>query len=416
MRSANSTAYERYATPRNVTLVVLSVGCLISLVGFGGRSVFGLFLEPMTVANGWNRETFAIAMAVQNLLWGVCMPVAGAIADRFGAARVIAGGAVIYAFGVYGMSQAEGAFALTLFGGVATGLGVAFTSFSLALAAMARVVGPEKRSLALGFGTSAGSAGQVVFSPIYHAFIESYGWELALILLAATMLVMVPLALALPGQSPDHGSESRSNQPLGNALAEAAGHSGFLLLTLGFFVCGFHVAFITFHFPAYVKDLGLGPSVGAYAISLVGLFNIVGAVLAGFAGQRFSKKSTLSIIYFARAVVITALLLAPVSAITIYLFSMAMGLFWLSTVPLTTGIVAQVFGLRYLGTLFGVVFLSHQVGSFLGVWLGGWVYDRTGSYDGVWWAGVLLGLLAAIVHWPINERPLPRLQAAVETG
>ena len=412
--STNVTPYERYEAPRNAVALVLIVGCLISLVGFGGRSVFGLFLEPMTVANGWNRETFALAMAVQNLLWGVGMPVAGAFADRFGPVKVILVGALIYAGGVYGMSQADTSLNLTLFGGVMTGLGVAFTSFSLALAAMARVVGPERRSAALGLGTAAGSAGQVLFSPISLAFINSYGWEQALILLAISMLIMVPLALALPGKSADDGGGSGPKQSLGQALSEAVAHRGFVLLTLGFFVCGFHVAFIAVHFPAYVKDLGLDPSVGAYALSLIGLFNIAGAFISGLIGQRFAKKSVLSVIYFARALVITGLLLAPVSATTIYVFSAFMGVLWLSTVPLTTGIVAQVFGVRYMATLFGIVFLSHQVGSFLGVWLGGRIYDSTGSYDGVWWAGVVFGLLAALVHWPINEQPLARLRLSAQ--
>ncbi len=398
---------------RTPFLVILA-GCLIAMVGFGVRSVFGLFLEPMTVAKGWDRETFALAMAIQNLLWGLGVPVAGAIADRFGPARVMALGALVYGAGVWGMAEADSGLALHVFGGVLTGLGVAFTAFSLALASMAKVVGPERRSLALGLGTAAGSFGQVVFSPLGQAMIAQFGWQPALLILAASALVIIPLAFVLPGD-PGMKGEAAAEQSIGQALREAGGHSGYVLLTLGFFVCGFHVAFITVHFPAYAKDLGLGAEVGAYSIAIVGLFNIVGSFLSGAAGQRWSKKCGLSAIYFARAVAITALLLAPKTEVTLYVFSAVMGILWLSTVPLTTGIVAQVFGVRYMATLFGIVFLSHQVGSFLGVWLGGRLYDATGSYDSMWWAGVALGLLAAAVHLPINEKPLARLSAQAPT-
>ena len=276
------------------------------------------------------------------------------------------------------------------------------------MAAMAKVVGPERRSLALGLGTAAGSFGQVVFSPLGQSFITIYGWESALLMLAASALIIIPLAFILPSNTTAKG-EVPSNQTFRQAMAEAGAHRGYILLTIGFFVCGFHVAFITVHFPSYVSDLGLDPAVGAYALALVGLCNIVGSFASGIAGQRWSKKYGLCTIYFARALIITALLLAPKTELTIYLFAGAMGVLWLSTVPLTTGIVAQVFGVRYMATLFGFVFLSHQLGSFAGIWLGGYLYDTTGSYDGVWWAGVALGLAAAIIHLPINEKPLARL-------
>ena len=389
--------------------VVLAAGCLIALTGFGIRSTFGLFLEPMTAFHGWGRETFGLALALQNLLWGLGLPFAGALADRFGTRQVIAGGALVYAAGVWGMAGADSPLALHVFAGLTTGLGIAFTAFSLAMAAMARVVTPERRSFALGIGTAAGSLGQVIFSPLTHAFIASHGWHATLLILAAAALAMIPLAFVLPRGAPVTAGPQQS---LAEALREAMGHRGYVLLTAGFFVCGFHVAFITVHFPAYVRDLGLDPGVGAWAIALVGAFNIVGAFVSGLVGQRFSKRASLSVIYAARAVVITALLLAPPSEWTIYAFSAAMGILWLSTVPLTTGIVAQVFGVRYMATLFGVVFLSHQLGSFLGVWLGGWIYDLTGSYDPMWWAGVALGVAAALIHLPIDERPLPRLAAA----
>ena len=380
------------------------------MVGFGVRSSFGVFLEPMTVDNGWTRQSFALALAIQNLMWGIGVPIAGALADRIGPVRVIAGGAVVYALGVLGMAYSEGAFAFHLTAGLLTGTGVALTAFSLALAAMARVVGPERRSFVLGLGTAAGSLGQVVFSPLSHGFIVAFGWQSALLILACSTLVLVPLAFLLPNTTQAAGEAEEMT--LGEALREAAGHRGYVLLTSGFFVCGFHVAFIGVHFPAYVLDIGLGAEVGAYAIALIGLFNIAGSMLSGAAGQRWSKKSGLSVIYFARALVITALLVAPASELTVYVFAAAMGILWLSTVPLTTGIVAQVFGVRYMATLFGVVFLSHQIGSFTGVWLGGWIHDVTGSYDLMWWAGVFFGLAAALIHLPIDERPLARLRAA----
>jgi len=398
---------------RTPALVIIA-GCLIAMIGFGPRSVVGLFLEPMTQSRGWSRETFGLAMAIQNLFWGVGVPVAGAIADRYGPSRVLAVGAVMYALGLWGMAMAESSLMLHLAGGVLTGLGVAFTSFSLVLAAMARVVGPEKRSLVLGLGTASGSLGQVVFSPLGLAGIAAFGWHPALLLLALSTLLILPLAFMMPSSTEVKG-EVHSNQTIAEALYEALSHRGFVLLTTGFFVCGFHVAFITVHFPAYVVDIGLGAQVGAYAIAIIGLFNIAGAFLSGAVGQRWSKKGGLSFIYFARAICITGLLLAPKTELTIYLFAGTMGILWLSTVPLTSGIVAQVFGVRYMATLFGVVFFGHQLGSFLGVWLGGRIYDTTGSYDMIWWAGVVLGLVAAVIHLPINERPLARL-APANTG
>ncbi len=404
--SSVATADRRFGTV--AVFGVVLAACLISMFGFGIRASFGLYLEPLTVAKEWPRETFALAMAIQNLLWGIGVPVAGAIADRWGPGLVIAVGAVLYGMGVAGMAVSDSGLAFHLTGGLLAGTGVAFTSFSLALASIARVVSPERRSLALGFGTSAGSLGQVIFSPISQALIANYGWYDALVLLSFLTLVMIPLAFTLPSTGKAPG-EPDSNQTMGEALGEAMNHRGFVLLTVGFFVCGFHVAFMTTHFPAYVTDIGLPSQVGAYALSIVGLVNIAGAFLAGAVGQRFSKKSSLAVIYFGRAVVIAGLLMAPVSEITIYVFAFTMGFFWLSTVPLTTAIVGQIFGLKFMATLFGVVFFSHQVGSFLGVWLGGVLYDRTGSYDMMWYAGIFFGVFAAIVHMPIDEKPLPRL-------
>ncbi len=399
--------------PASVWLVIVA-GCIISLVGFGARSSFGLFLEPMTTANGWSRETFGLALAIQNLMWGIGVPVAGMLADKYGARKILIGGALVYSFGIWGMANSETGNAFHVFAGFTTGMGVAFTAFSLALAVIAKAVGPEKRSMALGIGAAAGSAGQVVFSPFAQALISAYGWHSALLVLATSVLAIIPAALLLPrARSGAAQVAAKAEQTFSQAMHEAFSHKGYVLLTIGFFVCGFHVAFITVHFPAYVTDLGLSPQTGAIAISLVGLCNIFGAYMSGAVGQRYSKKDSLALIYFLRAVAITCLLLAPKTQFTIYAFAIAMGFLWLSTVPLTTGIVGQVFGTRFMATLFGIVFFSHQLGSFSGVWLGGWLYDKTGSYDPVWWAGVALGLLAALIHIPIDERPLPRLLASV---
>lgn len=403
-------------SPRRLTvLAVIAAACLISLIGFGIRSSFGLYLEPITTERGWSRETFALALAIQNLLWGMGVPVAGAIADRFGTAKVVALGAVVYAAGVAGMALAETGPTLYLAGGILVGVGVAFCSFSLVLAAIARIIGPERRSLALGLGTAAGSMGQVLFSPINQTLIANYGWFDSLLVMSVVALVLVPLAFSLPRGTAAKG-EPASDQRLTEALGEAMRQRSYLLLTAGFFVCGFHVAFITAHFPTYVTDLGLSARAGAYALSLVGLFNIMGSLLSGAFGQRYPKNLGLSAIYAGRAAIIFALLLAPANELTVYLFAAAMGLLWLSTVPLTTGIVAQIFGLRFMATLFGIVFFSHQVGSFLGVWLGGLLYDQTGSYDAMWWAGVGFGIFAALVHLPINDTPLARLRTARAAG
>ena len=390
-------------------LIVIIAGCVIATVGFGIRSVFGLFLAPMTLDQGWSRETFALALAIQNLMWGIGMPVAGAIADRYGPRYVLTAGTIIYALGTWGMASAGSGVTLQLTAGVVVGTGIAFSSFSLVLAAMARTVGPDRRSLALGLGTAASSLGQVVFSPIGQGFISAYGWHMALLTLAALTLLIIPLAFVLPNATAAGGAPV-TDQSLGEALTEARGHRGYLLLTTGFFVCGFHVSFIVVHFPAFVQDLGLAASVGAVSLSLIGAFNIFGSFGSGAFGQRWSKKRGLSGIYALRALTIALMLLAPKTDLTIYLFASVMGVLWLSTVPLTTGIVEQVFGVRYLATLFGIVFLSHQIGSFIGVWLGGYIYDQTGSYDPVWWVGVALGVTAAIIHMPIDERPVARVR------
>ena len=392
---------------RSPTAIII-VGCLIAMIGFGVRSGFGLFLDPITHAHGWSRQTFGLALAIQNLLWGAGAIGAGALADRFGPARVLAAGAVIYGAGVLGMAVADTPFVFHLAAGVLTGLGIAFTGFGIALAAMAKVVPAAKRSLILGLGTAAGSLGQVLFSPLSQAMLDSLGWTEALIILAGCCLTIAPLAFILPNDTSGRAMAT-SDQTVGEALREALSQRSYLLLSAGFFVCGFQLAFTSVHFPAYIKDQGLSAHVGSLALALIGLMNIGGSFLAGLAGQRWSKSYGLCLIYLGRSVATASLLLAPKTETTILLYAAATGFMWLSTVPLTSAIVAQIFGVRYMATLFGVVFFSHQVGSFIGVWLGGYVYDQTGSYDSVWWLSVALGLFAAVVHLPINEKPLARL-------
>ncbi|MDP7545913.1 MAG: MFS transporter [Alphaproteobacteria bacterium] len=389
---------------------LVAIGGLIALLGLGIRADFGLFLAPMSADLGWGREVFALAIAIQNLIWGLGQPVAGMIADRFGTARVLALGGLLYGLGVYGMAQASSPSMLYMTGGLLVGLGMSGASFSLVLAALGRMVPERHRTLAFGLTTAAGSMGQFLLVPLGQKFLEAYGWSTALMLLAVIVALIIPLSTAMRGRAEEVAGAVK--QSMGEAMREAGRHSGYLYLTAGFFVCGFHVAFIATHLPAYITDRGLSAEIGAWSLATIGLFNVFGAILAGVLGNRFQKKNILSLIYLARAVIIALFVLLPIGPTTVLLFSAAIGLTWLSTVPLTSGIVAQVFGPRYMATLFGFVFLSHQFGSFLGVWLGGYLFDQTGSYDMVWWLGVALGLFAALVHLPINERPATRLAAA----
>ena len=392
--------------------VVLIAGFLVSMIGFGARSGMGLYLDPMTVELGWDRETYALAMALQNIMWGIGLPVAGAIVDRYGPGWVIAGGSVIYALGFWGMTISDTSTMLYLTGGVLTGAGIAFTSFTLAVATMVRAVGPEKRSLVMGIGTAAGSVGQIVLSPFTQSMISQFGWSNALLIMGVCTLCIIPLALLLPSY-PEFDEPETAGISLSDALREALHHRGYILLTIGFFVCGFHVTFIMVHLPAYVVDLGLSGSVAAWCLALIGVFNIIGAIGVGLYGQHHNNSNGLCFIYAARALVISVLLVMPKTEFTLYLFACTMGLLWLSTVPLTTGVVTKIFGVRYMATLFSIVFLSHQVGSFIGVWLGGYIHDLTGSYDAVWQVGVVLGVVAAVLHAPINETPLTRTAKAV---
>ncbi|MBI4184040.1 MAG: MFS transporter [Proteobacteria bacterium] len=399
-----------HSAPARAAVLLILCGGAILFLSTGVRGAFGLFLKPVSTDLGWGREVFALAIAVQNLLWGASQPVFGAIADRFGSARVIVAGGLAYALGVLLMSAAEGPALFHLGAGVLVGIGLSGTSFGVVLAAIGRAVPDSRRSLALGVGTAMGSLGQFVMAPVGQAFLTAYGWSSALALLALTSLAMIPLAGALKGRPEE--AHAGPAQTLAQALVEASRHSGYLMLVAGYFVCGFHVAFIATHLPAYLEDAGMAAEVGAAAIALIGLFNIAGSFYSGVLGGRYAKKYCLSAIYAARAAVIAAFIALPLSVASVLVFSALMGLLWLSTVPLTTGLVIQIFGLRYAATLVGVVFFSHQLGSFSGVWLGGFLYDATGAYDAVWWAGIALGLAAALIHWPIDDKRVPRLAAA----
>ncbi|MBS8261283.1 MFS transporter [Roseibium polysiphoniae] len=393
----------------NIPLVIVC-GCVIALLSFGPRSAMGLLFQPMTEARDWSREIFALAIAIQNLMWGIGQPIAGMSADRFGTWKTMTVGALLYAAGLLMMADAQSVVALQLSAGVLIGLGIAFSSFSLVLAAFGRIVTPAQRSLAFGIGTASGSLGQFIFAPLGNGLIATVGWQQTLILFAGIIMIIPLMAVALKGKASNQSTSPEvSNQTLKSAISEAFGTRGFILLTFGFFVCGFHVAFITVHLPPYIADIGLDPSWGAIALALIGLCNIVGSLASGYIGGRWSKPIFLSCIYLARSVVIALFLIFPASPLTVLLFSGAMGLLWLSTVPPTSGLVAVMFGPRYMATLFGFVFLAHQVGSFLGVWLGGKLYDETGSYDMIWYVSIALGIFAAAVHWPIEEKPVPRL-------
>lgn len=392
--------------------VVLACGGLILSLSLGVRHGFGLFLQPMSFDLGWGRETFAFALAVQNLLWGAAQPLTGMFADKYGAGRIIGAGAVLYVAGLALMGFSQSALEFNLTAGVLIGVGLSGTSFSIVLGAVGRAFPAEKRSMALGVAAAAGSFGQFVMLPVEQSLISSFGWLPALLVLAAIAALMAPLAAALAEKRGPAPSAAKQ-QTIREALREAFGHRGFVLLTSGFFVCGFQVVFIAVHLPAFLLDRGLSPRTGMIALALIGLFNIIGTYVAGYLGGRFSKKYLLSTLYIARSVVIVVFLLFPITPVSVYLFASAIGVLWLATVPLTNGLVAQIFGVKYLSMLGGFVFFSHQVGSFLGVWLGGFLYDRTGSYDTVWVIAIALGVLAAIAHLPIDERPVAaRLGAA----
>lgn len=399
--------------PRLSMSQVLFCGAMIVTLSMGIRHGFGLFLQPMTMDRGWSRETFAFALALQNLVWGLAGPLAGVWGDRFGAWRVLIVGALLYAGGLVLMALASSGAGLAGSAGVLLGMAQAGTTYAIVYGVIARNVAAEKRSWAMGVTAAAGSFGQFLMVPVENGLIGSLGWQTALIVLGCSALAIAPLALGLrePALAAPSGVPGQSVRA---ALREAFGSPSFRWLTAGYFVCGFQVVFIGVHMPSYLKDHGLSPDVATASLALIGLFNVFGTYAAGSLGQRLAKRHILAAIYLLRGVAITLFVLAPLTPWSVYLFSAVIGLLWLSTVPPTNALVAIMFGTRHLGMLGGVVFFSHQIGSFLGVWLGGYLYDTFGTYDPVWWLGVALGVFAAVVHWPIEERPVerPALQPA----
>jgi MFS family permease len=386
--------------------VVLVCSGLVLVLSMGIRHGFGLFLQPMSGDMGWGRETFALAMAVQNLLWGATQPFAGMLADRYGTAKVVVAGALLYVLGLVTMAHAGTPLTLVLTAGVLVGVGLSGLTFSVIAGVLGRKFPPEKRSMALGISAASGSFGQFALLPLTQWLLTHLGWYGALLALGSLGLLMLPLASALVERR--ETSAHAFAQSAGEAMREALGHRGYVLLTVGFFVCGFQVVFVGVHLPAYLADRGMAPHVAVTALALIGLFNIVGTYTTGWLGSRVPKRYILSFIYFGRAVVISLFVFLPLSALSVYAFAIALGLLWLSTVPPTNGIVAQVFGVRYLAMLSGFTFFSHQIGSFLGAWLGGKLYDTTGSYDLVWYLSIALGVLAGLINLPIDERQIER--------
>ncbi|MBC7434953.1 MAG: MFS transporter [Bdellovibrionales bacterium] len=387
---------------------VLICGAAIVTLSMGIRHGFGLWLQPVTQANNWTRETFSFAIAIQNLTWGISGIFAGMVADRFGAFKVIIAGAVFYALGLMGMAHSPTPFLFTISTGVLIGLAQAGTTYAVIYGVIGRNVPADKRSWAMGIAAAAGSFGQFLMVPTENLLISQLGWQQALTSLGFAVLLIVPLAFFLREPGFSGGVAPVREQTILQAAKEAFKYPSFQLLMAGYFVCGFQVVFIGVHMPSYLKDKNLSPEVAGYALALIGLFNVFGTYIAGALGQTLSKKYILSSIYIARAVAIAAFIFSPLSPMSVYIFSSVMGLLWLSTVPLTSGLVAQIFGVQHLSMLGGFVFFSHQIGSFLGVWLGGYLYDRTGSYDIVWYIAMALGVFAALVNLPIRESGIQR--------
>ena len=411
-RELNQVGYinrmENPAKPLSLTQLLLC-GAAVVTMAMGIRHGFGLWLQPITQAKDWSRETFAFAIAIQNLAWGVSGIFAGMVADRFGAFRVIVVGAVLYALGLMGMAHANTPLLFTLSTGILIGVAQAGTTYAVVYGVIGRNVSADKRSWAMGVTAAAGSFGQFLMVPVEGYLISSFGWQEALTLLGFAALVMVPFAWGLREPGFGGGATARPrDQSILQALKEAFKYPSFQLLMAGYFVCGFQVVFIGVHMPSYLKDKGLSPQVASYALALIGLFNVFGTYAAGVLGQKMAKKNILAFIYLARAVVITIFLIVPLSPTSVYVFSAVMGVLWLSTVPPTNATVAQIFGVAHLSMLSGFVFFSHQIGSFMGVWLGGYLYDRTGSYDIVWYIAIALGVAAALVNLPVKEAAIAR--------
>jgi MFS family permease len=392
--------------------LILVCGCLIALIGFGARSSLGLFLTPMSLAHGWGRDVFAFALAVQMLLWGAALPFIGAIADRYGPVLVMGVGAVFYAAGLAWMANATTAGELFLSAGVLTGFGLAGTSFTIVLGAFGKLLPPSWRTLSFGLGAAAGSFGQFLFSPLAVGLTSLVGWYATLLIFAVSVLVLIPLAFAIAVPREAKSASSVPPQSLMHAVREAMGHRSFLLLIAGYFSCGFQVFFITLHLPAYLVDRGLTVDVGAWTIAVIGLFNIIGSIGTGYLSEMLPKRYILAAIYALRAVVIAVFISLPAHPVTALIFGALMGLLWLSTIPPTQGLVAVMFGTRWLTMLAGFAFFSHQVGGFLGVWLGGVLYERTGSYDAIWYVTILLGIVSALINLPIVEKPVERAAVA----
>ena len=389
-------------------LVVLVLATIVIFISYGTRQSFGLFLRPITMDMGWGRESLSFALATQSLMIGITAPFAGAIADRFNPVIVIVAAGLLYTVGLFFMSQAMTPGGMVVSVGLIAGVAAGGCGLPLLLSVVGRVAPENKRSLWLGITTAGGTAGQFLLVPACQWLISTFGWASAMLVLAAGVFMIVPFGAAIAKAGGDSFT-SKDPQSLGQALREASRHRGYWLLLTGFFVCGFQVQFIIMHLPAYLADKSAGIGMGAAAIALIGLFNMIGTSAAGYLGGRHRKKNLLSLLYFGRSLVLLAFFATPVSQLSVVLFASVIGLLWLATVPLTAGIVAQIFGTRYMATLYAFVFLSHQLGSFLSVWLGGRLFDATGSYDIIWWAIIVAGFAAALIHWPINDRPVARL-------
>jgi MFS family permease len=389
-------------------LQVLICGATIVTLSMGIRHGFGLWLQPITQAQGWTRETFSFALAVQNLSWGVFGIFAGMAADRFGAFRVIVVGALLYALGLVGMALSPTGLLFTLTAGVLIGAAQAGTTYAVIYGVIGRNISADKRSWAMGVAAAAGSFGQFLMVPVEGFLISGLGWKEALLVLSGAVLLIAPLALGLREAGFSGGQPAKREQTIAQALREAFKYPSFQLLMAGYFVCGFQVVFIGVHMPSYLKDKGLSPQVASYALALIGLFNVFGTYIAGSLGQKIAKRKILATIYLSRAVVIAVFIAAPLSPLSVYIFASLMGLLWLSTIPPTNAVVAQIFGIQHLSMLGGFIFFSHQIGSFMGVWLGGYLYDRTGSYDIVWYIAIALGVFAALVNLPVRETPIVR--------
>ena len=387
---------------------LLVFGAAIVTLSMGIRHGFGLWLQPITQAQGWTRETFAFAIAIQNLAWGVTGIFAGIVADKLGAFKVIIVGTLLYSLGLIGMAYSPTALLFSATAGVLIGMAQAGTTYAVIYGVIGRNVAPERRSWAMGITAAAGSFGQFLMVPTEGFLISSMGWQQALVALALAVLLIVPMAWGLREPGFTGGAVVQRKQSISQALIEAFKYPSFQLLMAGYFVCGFQVVFIGVHMPSYLKDKGLSPQVASYALALIGLFNVFGTYIAGSLGQRMAKKNILAFIYFARAVVISIFLMAPLTPLSVYIFASCMGLLWLSTVPPTNAAIAQIFGIQHLSMLSGFVFFSHQIGSFMGVWLGGVVYDKLGSYDVVWYLAIGLGVFAGLVNLPVKEAEIDR--------